>query len=68
MDGTDQHNEGEWIFTTSTETERPYITNTNEVDRTRNCLHILSATELSHTLCEWETTRAIVCESEGNNY
>ena len=68
MDGSDEANEGEWIFTTSTETERPYITNTNEVDSTRNCLKIESATELGHTPCELETERAIVCESEGNNY
>ena len=68
MDGSDEANEGEWIFTTSSETEPPYITNTNDMDNTRNCLQILSATELGHTLCEWETNRAVVCESEGNNY
>ena len=67
MDGSDEANEGEWIFT-STEIERPYIPNLNAVDRLRNCLEIVSATELGNTKCDFETNRAIVCESKGNTY
>ena len=66
MDASDEANEGEWIFTSSTETEQPYITNTNMVDSTKNCLMITSATALEHIPCDSTTSRAIVCESEGN--
>ena len=67
MDGSDEAEEGEWIFTL-TETERLYIPNLTDVDRLRNCLGIISATKLSSTECDLEKDRAIVCESEGNTY
>ena len=67
MDGSDEANEGEWIFTSSTETERLYLTHTMEVDTFKNCLQIAWANELQSVSCGYTAGRALVCESEGDH-
>ena len=66
MDGTDVANEGSWVYTATTG-ERPLAPASTATDTSRNCLKILSATEVGHTLCDANTvSRALFCEFEGN--
>ena len=64
VDGTDVLDEGEWLFTEST--DGPFIPNNIEVDTDRNCLVIVSANTSYDTNCQSELDRAMFCESEGN--
>ena len=64
IDGTDGEIEGTWKFETTDET--PYIPEPIRIDETLNCLKIISATEIGHTLCHRQTTaRTTFCEYEG---
>ena len=66
VDGTDEAEEGQWIFTSSD--ERALVTSNlvNAVDTERNCLQILSTDTVGYTGCYLEKHRAVFCESEGN--
>ena len=64
VDGTDQLEEGNWIFTR--QDDRPYLPRRPGDDDRRNCLNIANANTISHTSCPWRTHRAMVCESEGS--
>ena len=67
MDGTDQGTEGIWRFFSISTPGRPLI-HVQETDLTRNCMKVLSATEVGHTRCDkpnWE--RKLMCEFEGNS-
>ena len=66
VDGTDEADEGQWIFTSSDERALVTFNLVNAVDTERNCLQILSTDTVGYTGCYLEKHRAVFCESEGN--
>ena len=66
VDGTDEADEGQWIFTSSNERVLVTPNLVNAVDTGQNCLQILSTDTVGYTGCSLERHRALFCESEGN--
>ena len=64
VDGTDEAEFEQWIFTSTT--ERVYVPSDLTTDSHRNCLQIISADMLARTSCRYEAGRSVFCESEGN--
>ena len=64
VDGTDEAEFEQWIFTSTT--EQVFVPPDLAPHSSRNCLHILSADTLARTSCGYRTNRAVFCEQEGN--
>ena len=64
VDGTDEAEYEQWIFTSSN--ERVFVPSDLESDPDRNCMQITSADTLARTQCDYVEDRAVFCESEGN--
>ena len=65
VDGTDEANEGDWVFTSTN--EQPYLpfnSGENVGNTDENCLEFTSINSLLDRPCNFVLNRSVICEYE----